>query len=128
MKVICKEFKTLLTSLLDKLFLSAFAYLLCQSLHQSFFKTTFNDFLRIAHPVLFICKQFSFLCGSSFNHSRITGLKGKGEDISLTPHYHFHPVHRHLDISRAITAESSPLHIGSSQIRTGNLWFPSVSC
>ena len=72
--------------------------------------------------------SFFFLCGSSFNHSQITGLEGKGEGISLTPYYHFHPVHRHLDISRAITAESSPLHIGSSQTRTGNLWFPSVSC
>ena len=43
---------------------------------------------------------------------------GEGEGISLTPHYHFHPLHRHLDISRAITAESSPLHIASSQTRT----------
>ena len=60
-------------------------------------------------------------------HSRITGLQGKGEGISLTPHYHFHPLHRHLDISRAITAESSPLHIASSRTRTGNLWFPSAS-
>ena len=60
-------------------------------------------------------------------HSRITGLQGKGEGISLTPHYHFHPIHRHLDISRAITAESSPLHLGSSRTRTVNLWFPSAS-
>ena len=60
-------------------------------------------------------------------HSRITGLQGKGEGISLTPHYHFHPLNRYLDISRAITAESSPLHIASSQTRTGNLWFPSAS-
>ena len=48
-------------------------------------------------------------------HSRITGLQGKGEGISLTPHYHFHPLHRHLDISRAIAAESSPLYIASSR-------------
>ena len=59
--------------------------------------------------------------------SRITGLQGKGEGISLTPHYHFHPLHRHLDISWAITAENSPLHIVSSRTRTGNLWFPSAS-
>ena len=39
------------------------------------------------------------------NHSRITELQGKGEGISLTPHYHFHPLHRHLDISRTITAD-----------------------
>ena len=56
------------------------------------------------------------------DHSRITGLQGKGEGISLTPHYHFHPLHRHSYISRAITAESLPLHIASSRTRTGNLW------
>ena len=60
-------------------------------------------------------------------HSRITGVQGKGEGISLTPHYPFHPLHRHLDISGAITAESSPLHIASSRTQTGNLWFPSAS-
>ena len=46
------------------------------------------------------------------NHLRFTGLQGKGEGISLMHHYNFHPPHRHLDISRAITAKSSPLHIG----------------
>ena len=61
------------------------------------------------------------------NHSRITGLQGKGEGISLTPHYHFHPLHKHLDNSRAITAESSPLHIGSNQTLTGILRLPSAS-
>ena len=61
-------------------------------------------------------------------HSRFTGQQGKGEAIYLTPHYHFHLLHRHLDISRAITAESSLLHIASSRTRTGNLWFPSTSC
>ena len=43
-------------------------------------------------------------------HSRFTGNQGKEEGISLTPFYHFHPLHRHLDISRVITAENSPLH------------------
>ena len=60
-------------------------------------------------------------------HSRITGLHRKGEGIPLTPHCNFHWLHRHLDISRAITAESSPLHIASSRTRTGNLLFPSAS-
>ena len=59
--------------------------------------------------------------------SQITGLQGKGESISLTPHYHFQPLHRHLDISRAITAEVSPLHIASCRSRTRSLWFPSAS-
>ena len=34
--------------------------------------------------------------------------------ISLTPHYHFYPFHRHLDINQAITAERSPLHIATT--------------
>ena len=77
------------------------------------------------------CKLGCFFCFFSIwvffhDHSRITGLQGEGEGISLTPHYHFHPLHRHLDISRAITAESSPLHIASSRTRTWNLWFPSA--
>ena len=44
--------------------------------------------------------------------SRFTGQQGKGGGgIYLTPLYLFHPLHIHLDISWAITAESSPLHI-----------------
>ena len=62
-----------------------------------------------------------------YDHSRITEQQGKGEGISLTPQYHFHPLHRHSDISRAIAAESSPLHVASSRTRTGNLWFLSAS-
>ena len=60
-------------------------------------------------------------------HSRFTGQLGKEEAISLTPLYHFHSLHGHLDISEAIIAESSTLHIASSRNRTGNLWFPSAS-
>ena len=62
------------------------------------------------------------------DHSQITGLLGKGEGISLTPHYHFHPLHRRLDISWAITAEIPPLHIGSSWTWTRNPWFLSTNC
>ena len=77
---------------------------------------------------LFIFFFFFFSIKVFFHeHSQITGLQRKGEGISLTPHYHFHLLHRHLDINRAITAENSPLHIGSSQTRNGNLWFPSAS-
>ena len=42
-------------------------------------------------------------------HSRIARLQGKGQGISLTPNYHFHPLYRHLNIA-------------SSWTRTGNLW------
>ena len=51
------------------------------------------------------------------------GQQEKGEAISLTPLYHFHPLHRHLDISHAITAESSPPDIASSRTRTGTFGF-----
>ena len=65
---------------------------------------------------------FFFLSGFFFHeHLRITALQGKGEGISLTSHYHFYPLQRHLDISRAIIAESSSLHIGSSRTRTGQV-------
>ena len=60
-------------------------------------------------------------------HSRITGLQGKGEGISLSPHYYFHSLYKHLGIGRVITAEGSPLRMASSQTRTGNLWFLSAS-
>ena len=59
-------------------------------------------------------------------HSQITGLQGKGEGTSVTPHDHFHPLHIHLNISQAITAKGSPLHIASSLTPTGNLWFLSA--
>ena len=66
------------------------------------------------------------------NHSQITGLQGKGwgggGSISLTPHYHFYTLYRHLHISQAITAESSPLHIASRWTRSRNLWLSSTSC
>ena len=86
----------------------------------------------------FRTKGFSGIYSKSFFYSncffcqkisRITGLHGRGGGggISLTPHYHFHRLHRHLDISRAITAESSPLHISSSRTGTWKLWFPNAS-
>ena len=38
-------------------------------------------------------------------HSRFTRQQRKGEAIYLTSFKHFHPLRRHLDISRPITAE-----------------------
>ena len=84
---------------------------------------------RLLYEAMTIQKRFFFFLSGFFfhEHSQITELQGKGEGISLTPHYHFHPLHRHLDISRAIAAESSPLRIASSRTRAGNLWFPRAS-
>ena len=72
-------------------------------------------------------EKYFFIPVLFHGHKRITGLQGKREAISLTPHYHFHPLHRHLDISQAIAAERSPLRIASSRSRTGNLEFPGAS-
>ena len=74
--------------------------------------------MNVAGRVFFFFSIWVFF----HEHSRITGLHaGEGEGISLSPLYHFHPLYGHLDISWAITAESSPLHIASSWSRTGNL-------
>ena len=65
-----------------------------------------------------------FLSGFSFtNIHNSQDSRGRGRPFFLTPLYHFHPLHRYLDISRAITAESSPLHIASSQTQTGTFGF-----
>ena len=56
------------------------------------------------------CYFFFSMWDFFHKHSRITRLQGKGEGISVTPHYHFHPL---------------PPAIGRT--RTGNLWFPSAS-
>ena len=100
----------------------------------TFFKIRVLKSFAIYCKQVFFCEYCKIFKNTFFSvwvffhdHSRITGLQGKEEGISLTLHYHFHPLHRYLHISRAITAESSPLHIGSSQTQTGNLWFPSAS-
>ena len=65
--------------------------------------------------ILLPTSDFLFLFIYFFHgHSRFTGQQEKDEVTSLTPLYHFHPLPRHLDISRAITAASSPPHIASS--------------
>ena len=74
---------------------------------------------------IFVQNLSFFMSLSSFFHSLCLSLSlslslfvwrtfanhrtaGEREGISLTPLYHFYLLHRHLDISRAITAESSP--------------------
>ena len=79
-------------------------------------KSTFTQWYMIACASI----KFFFLFFSIWvffqNHSRITGLQGKGKCIYPTHYYHFHPLRRHSDISREIIAGSSPLHIGSKQL------------
>ena len=54
---------------------------------------------------------FFFFCRVFLHeHSLFTEQQGKAEAISLTPLYHFHPLHRHLDISRVISAVISAVY------------------
>ena len=81
----------------------------------------------IKHNLLFLffCCFCCFFSIWLFFHeySRFTGQQVKGEAISLCPFYHFYPLHRRLDISWVVTAESSLLHIGGSRNRKLNLWY-----
>ena len=71
---------------------------------------------------------FFFFCLGFFSRTlTIHRTAGEGEAFCLTPLYHFHLLQRHLDISWAIIAESSPLHRASSRTQTGSLWFPNAS-
>ena len=73
------------------------------------------------------CFFFVFFFSLSGFFSRIswfTGQQGKGEAVSLTALYYFHPLYRRLDISQVIAAKSSPLRIAGSQTQTRNIWFP----
>ena len=76
----------------------------------------------------FKINDFFFYLGFHSRTFTIPRTAGKGEGIYyLTPLYHFHPLHKHLDNSSATTAESSSLDIARSRTQTGNLWFPSAN-
>ena len=90
----------------------------------------FTKFLRtpfLMEVLRWPLQEFFFYLGflsQTFTNYRTAG-EGRGHffnSSSLPP-----ASHTHLDISRAITAGSSPLHIASSRTRTGNLWLSSAS-
>ena len=56
--------------------------------------------------LLFFFLDFSFTTSLNLQKSR---GKGGGGATSLTPLYHSHLLHKHFDISWAITVERSPL-------------------
>ena len=56
--------------------------------------------------ISFSCLFVFFLSGVFFTKSWFTGQQGKGKIISLTPLYHLYPLHKHLNISKVIAAES----------------------
>ena len=71
--------------------------------------------------------EFLFSVWVFFHEYHDSRTAGKVEVISLFAFYHFHPFHRHLDISQVIATENSPLRIVNSWTRTENLRFPSAS-
>ena len=90
--------------------------------------------LKQAHECLYYTTES--YCSVSFSHccyhpihmylvpahfSANHRTEGEGGGHSFNSSVQLHPLHRQLDISRAITAESSPLHIGSSRTWNGNL-------
>ena len=71
--------------------------------------------IRNGYNINRICTSFFFFFYQGFLSQPFTNRRTAGEGgghFFLTPHYHFHQFHRQLDISRAITAESLPLHMG----------------
>ena len=116
---------------------------LIRSEHSQFYdanritKTQINRANKSDHPELREkCPHLEFFWSIYFfsiwvffhEHSQFAGQQEKGETISFTPLFRLHPFHRHLDITWAITTESSPQHITSSPTWTGSLWFSSASC
>ena len=93
----------------------------------SLLERSFSFFIISFTPnVNFNCLPLLPFLASGFSFTNIHDSqdnKGRGR-IFLN---HFHPLHRHLDISRAITAESSLLHIARGKTQTRNPWFP-LSC
>ena len=99
------------------------APLICEDLNCELFLITFNRPFLFSFLFFYYYYYFFSIWVLFYGNSRITGLQGKGEYISLTPHYHFHSLYRHLKISWAITVESSPLHIEGSRSQTGTFGF-----
>ena len=70
---------------------------------------------------------FSYLGFPSQPFTNHRNAGGRGGHF-FNSHFHFHLLHRQLDISRAITAESSPLLVQLiSWTQNGNLWSPDAS-
>ena len=89
-----------------------FSIYFCLILTSDQLRKNFTTYPRVAKITRNESVFFLYLCflSRTFTIHMEAGERG---DIHLTPLYHFHPLHRNLDISRVITAESSSLHIAS---------------
>ena len=79
------------------------------------------------HVVFCASCFFNWFSFTNIRESQDCRGRRKGEAISFYLLCHFHPLLRHLDITRAITAESSRLHITSDPALAGNPFFLSSS-
>ena len=80
-----------------------------------------SDFNKVTNQLFFSIWVFFH------EHSQFTGQQGKGGGYLYNSSLPLPPLQKHLDISRAITAESSALRIAGSRTRTRNRWFLSAS-
>ena len=64
---------------------------------------------------------------SRFSFTNIHESQGCRRKDRATPHYYFHPLHRHLNIGWVIIEDSSLFHIASRWTQIGNLWLLSIS-
>ena len=96
--------------------------------HKSKYAFRVNVIINIQQLLKITSADFFSICVFSHEHSRFTGLQGK-VGTSLTPFYHFHPLHRNLDTDQVITAEIPPLHISRLAVGLdpGIFWFLSAS-
>ena len=64
---------------------------------------------------LIISQQFDNFYRFFFHEFTIHRTAGEGGNYLFNSFYHFCPLCRHLNISRATTAESSPLHLAAGE-------------
>ena len=103
---------------------ASFAYDKFTELYVTFLRDFFKDTNSMTLFALSLLDIYFFYVGILSRTFTIRRTAGGGEAITVTPVYHFHPLHKILDISRAIT---SPLHIARSRTQTGNFLFPSAN-
>ena len=60
---------------------------------------------------------------SFHKYSQFKGQQVNEDAISLNPFYHYQPLHRSLEISPVIAAESLHMRIAGIRTRTGNLLY-----
>ena len=87
-----------------------------------------QKFQRLNYPLLIFNDSFFSIWVFFHKHLQSTEQQAKMGSYLLNSFLPFPSASQNLNISQAITAENLPLHIGCSQTRTKNFWFPSTKC